>query len=190
MWAHQNGVIDGYNQMLRAIRDSKLEDSVILSLWTFNQKSELVFNNRPVSNVYDLDSQKYVPSGSTALFDAALDGMTGNLSYVTDLRNNGMSARGIVVVVSDGEDNESKATAAKIKTVAEDMLAQEIFTLAFFAFGFHGEPVAKSMGFNNILQTGNTDTELRRGLETVSKSIIRASQTQINPNASQTNFFN
>lgn len=189
MSPHRQAVIEGFNQMLRAIKGSKLEDSVIMSLWFFNQRSELVFDNRPVADVPDLDSNAYVPSGTTALFDTTLSGMTGNLAYVSDLRQNGVSARGIVVVISDGEDNESTASAAKVKTVAEDMLAQEIFTLSFYAFGFNGKNVADQMGFPNLLETGDTDSELRRGLETVSKSIIRASQTQIDPNASGTNFF-
>ena len=188
MAMHEKGVIDGFNQMLKAIRDSKLEDSVLMSLWTFNQQPNLVFDNRPIANVPDLNDRSYVPNGSTALYDTALNGMTGNISYVTDLRNNGVTARGIVIVISDGEDNESSATPAKLKSVAQDMVNQEIFTLAFFAFGFHGEPVAKSMGFESILETGKTEHEMREALNTVSKSIIRNSQTQIS--ASGTNFFN
>lgn len=186
MERYRDALIDGFNGIKRALRDSKLEDSVVASVWFFNSKPQLVHNFRPLADVVELDRNNCQPNGTTALYDATLNAMTGLVAYVTDLQNNGVTAKGIVVVISDGEDNSSNSTTAKIQVVAQDMLDSEIFTLAFFAFGYNGEPVARAMGFNNVMQTGNTDSELRRALGTISKSIIRASQTKI---GTSQNFF-
>lgn len=173
-------VIEAYNQdLLEAMRESKLEDSVIMSLWTFNSQVSLIHSYKPLGDVVDLNDTTYVPGGTTALYDAVLNAMTGLAAYAQTLQNSGVTCRGILVVISDGEDNMSVNTASKVETVAKDLLDQEIFNLGFYAFGTEGKPEAAKMGFTSVFETGKTKSEIRRGLGTVSKSIIRASQTKI-----------
>ena len=100
----------------------------------------------------------------------------------------GVTVRGILVVVSDGENNNSRNSLANVQQVSKAMLNEEIFTLAFFAFGPEGRGEAGRMGFPSVMETGNSGSEMRRALQVVSKSTIRASQNQIN--ASGANFFN
>lgn len=185
----RDDVIDAFNTMARALNDSKAADSILLSAWTFADHPKLLFGYTPIANVKDLTRAEYNPSGMTALYDATLDGMTGIIGYGQDLRNNGIRTRAIVVVISDGGDNTSRQTSHSIKTVAEDLMKQEFYTLAYIGMGDPAtfKKIADSMGFPQILTIGNTASEVRKALNMVSASIIRTSTGQINPG--QNNFF-
>lgn len=176
-------VITAFNEMMRALADSKAKDSILVSAWTFDDRPKLLFGYTPVDSVKDLDAKTYVMGGATALYDATMDGFTGIVAYGQDLRNNGIRTRSIVVVMTDGGDNASGVTAAAVKTVADDLIRQETYTLAFVGMGtdatyFQG--VAAQMGFPSILTVKHSASDIRRALNMISGSVIRASQGQIN----------
>lgn len=189
MQSVRNDVIDAFNQMTRALYDSKARDSILMSCWTFADKPDLLFSYTPIDSVTDLTAAQYSPNGATALYDAVLDGFTGIVGYGQNLRNSGIRTRCIVVVVSDGADNMSGHTAASVRTVALDLLKQEIYTLAFVGFGDAPlfNQIAQSMGFPAVLTAGNTPGEIRRALNMVSGSVIRTSQAKVASN--NNNFF-
>jgi hypothetical protein len=184
MGSVSNDVIDSFNQMTRALADSKAADSILMSAWTFDNQPNLLFGYTPIESVKDLNANNYQPSGATALYDAVMDGFTGIVAYGQQLRDSGIRTRSIVCVMTDGGDNVSSNTASAVKTVAQDLLRQEFYTLAFVGLGdekyFRG--VADSMGFDNVLTTSNSPTEIRRTLNMISGSVIRASQNQISAN--------
>lgn len=186
----QQDVIEAFNEMTRALADSKAADSILMSAWTFDNQPKLLFGYTPIENVKDLTEKEYKPYGATALYDATLDGFTGIVAYGQDLRNAGIRTRAIVVVISDGEDNVSSHTTSAVKTVADDLIRQEFYTLAFVGLGkeTHFNKIAANMGFNNVLTTANTASEIRRALNLISGSVIRTSQNQIAGNTN--NFFN
>ena len=190
MGSVKNDVIDSFNQMTRALADSKASDSILMSAWTFDNNPNLLFGYTPIDSVKDISSQEYSPRGATALYDAVLDGFTGIVAYGQNLRNAGIRTRSIVCVITDGGDNVSGATASAVKTVSDDLVRQEMYTLAFVGLGneAHFKQIADKMGFNNVLTTGNTASEIRRTLNLISGSVIRTSQNQISPGSN--NFFN
>lgn len=183
-------VIDSFNQMSRALMDSKASDSILMSAWTFDDKPKLLFGYTPIDSVKDLTPATYDPDGGTALFDAVLDGFIGIVGYGQDLRNNGIRTRSIVVVITDGGDNMSKHTAASVKTIAQDLIRQEFYTLAFVGMGDVNtfRHIADSMGFPEVLTIGNSASEIRKALKMISGSVIRTSTGQIKPGTNS--FFN
>lgn len=185
----KNDVIDAFNQMTRALADSKAADSILMSAWTFDDQPNILFGYTPIDSVTDLTAQTYQPNGATALYDATLDGFTGIVAYGQNLRDNGIRTRSIVVVISDGGDNVSGASASAVKTVAQDLRRQEFYTLAFVGLGDEAyfTQIANNMGFNNVLTTSNTPGEIRRALNLISGSVIRTSQNQISTTSN--NFF-
>lgn len=182
-------VIDAFNQMTRALADSKAADSILMSAWTFDNRPNLLFGYTPIENVADLNDTTYHPDGATALYDAVMDGFTGLVAYGQQLRDSGIRTRCIVCVMTDGDDNSSSYTAASVKTVADDLLRQEFYTLAFVGLGDerHFRGVAGAMGFNNVLTTANTAGEIRKALNLISGSVIRTSQNQVG--ATSNSFF-
>jgi hypothetical protein len=181
----EQAVIEGFNTMMKAMRDSKQEESILVEAWVFNYEPRLLFGWTPVNKVPFLTSMEYEPKGGTALYDAQLNALTGIVGYGQELRNNGIRTKCIVVVLSDGADNQSKSSAGKVKAVADELIKQEIYILAFAGFE-SGEAVdfreiAKITGFPSIITVDSTPSEVRRIFGQVSKSAIRISQTSINP---------
>jgi uncharacterized protein YegL len=124
----------------------------------------------------------YVANGSsTALYDSVFDAMTGIRVYAETLNQSGVRTKCIVVVLSDGEDNDSrKHTAADCKTLSEDFIRSEMFYLAYVGFGSQDlNQIADEIGFPNKLVTTKDASAIRKTMGLISKSIIRASQTQI-----------
>lgn len=182
-------VIDGYNTMLQAMRDSKQAESILVSTWVFNNQPQLLYGYTPVSQVPHLTNHDYRPDWMTALYDATLDAFTGLVGYGQQLRDSGIYTKCVVVVFSDGADNRSQHSPFDVKTVSADLLQQEIYVLAFVGFET-GEPVdyhqiAGEMGFPSVLTAQSTPSEIRKVFTLVSKSVIRQSQTTVDPDKSK-----
>lgn len=185
MSAVQSDVIDAFNQMTRALFDSKSRDSILVSAWAFSDRAKLLFNYTPIDQVPDLTFAQYSPHGNTALFDATIDGFTGIVGYGQNLGMSGIRSRRIVVVLSDGADNASKRSSAAVNTIAQDLLKQEIYTLAFIGLGSDPalfQKIASDMGFPALLTASNSASEIRRALKVVSQSVQTLSQGTVSNN--------
>ena len=186
---HRLEVVEAYNRMLEALRSSKAADSILLSAWFFDEKSQLYHSFLPLGSCLALSRNNYFPDGNTALFDAVLDSFTGVVAYAQELKNHGILTKAVVVAVTDGDDNSSRHRASEVKVIAESLLRQEIYTLALVGFGSGiASRAARDMGFPNFLEADADASSIRRAMNTVSKSVIRASQTTINPNQSNSFF--
>ncbi len=183
-------VIAAANEQLDALGGSKASDSILMSTWIFNERSSLLHSYLPLDKVSRMDQSSYDPDGSTALYDATLDAITSTVAYAQTLRNAGIRVKIVIVIVSDGEDNSSSHSVASVKTVIDDLLRQEIYTVAFVAFGTDGKRIAAQMGVpvGNVLDESADAHSIRIALGTVSKSVIRASQTTIGASGSQSFF--
>jgi Mg-chelatase subunit ChlD len=187
-------------EQIIAWQKAKAAVAMMVTMITFNETTSPAFANRPIEDLKDNDVV-YRAGGTTALYDGVLDGLSGALAYEEQLLRGGTSTRVIVVVYSDGADNAShRASAAKIKTLADELLRRENWILAFVGFKT-GEPVdylqvAARMGFPTILEIDLREPDeykrqhrIRELFQLVSKSVIRQSQTMVDPNASANGFF-
>jgi hypothetical protein len=183
-------VIDAYNQQLKDLSNSKAAESILMSTWLFNTRSKLRHGYQPLTDVPPLDWDSYNPDHQTALYDAILDAFTGVVAYGQSLRDAGVNTKIVVSVHTDGADNASRSGPVHVATVAQELLKQEIYTLALVAYGVDGYAIAKAIGFpaENVLNANSTPHDVRKAYGTESKSVIRASQTVIGKQGSQ-NFF-
>lgn len=182
----QQEVIDSFNLMIKAMQDSKQEDNLIVSAWIFDEQPQILFGYTPVNSVNTLSYKEYHPGGSgTSIYDAQLNAMTGIVGYGQQLHNNGIRTKNIVIVLSDGEDNCSRKKPSDVKKVAEALIKQENYILAFVGFGTAANftQIARNCGFPTVLTVGHSASDLRKIFGQVSKSIIRTSQTSIKANA-------
>jgi len=181
----QQEVIDSFNLMIKAMQESKQEENIIVSAWVFDEKPKLLFGYTPVNSVAALTHKKYRPGGSgTSIYDAQLNAMTGIVGYGQQLHNNGIRTKNIVIVLSDGEDNCSRKKPSDVRKVAEALIKQETYILAFVGFGTAANfsQIAKDSGFPTVLTVGHSAGDIRKIFGQVSKSIIRTSQTSIKNN--------
>jgi len=176
-------VKEAYDKSIQAYKGSKTAGSILASTRTFHSSQNIIHGFKKVEEIDKIGSD-YNPIGnSTALYDALIDALTGIKAYSKTLNDNGVRTKCVVVVYSDGEDNDSNKTAANVKTISKDLLASEKFYLVYVGFQHNQnddlKKVASAMGFPNVLTAAATESEIRKAIDLVSKSIIRTSQTQI-----------
>ncbi len=177
MSGERQAVIDGFNQMLKALQDSRQADSILLSTWTFSTAPKLAFSYTPVPKIAPLTLNDYNPNGGTALYDTLLDVMTGLVAYGQMLRDNGVRTRCVIVTISDGEDNSSRVASTQVRTVSNALVAQETYTLAYVGVGSANlRQIADEVGFPAVLTVNASASEIRRTFQQVSASIIRSNQ--------------
>lgn len=184
----EQAVRDGQNALLDAFQGSRERDSVMLALWTFNDKSKVLHSYVPIGDAQRLDAKNYRANGSTALFDTWCNALGANVAYAQQLRDSGTPVRSVVVVITDGEDVSSKRRATECAQLSADLLASETFVLAFVGVGKEANfrAVARSMGVPEgsiEVQQNATAAGLRSVFQMVSRSAIRVSQGQIKPGA-------
>ncbi len=182
-------VIAAYNNMLAALKASKQAEQILMSSWTFNTQSYLLHSYTPLEFVPPLSKNNYAPDEQTALYDAILDAITGAVAYGQELRSQGARTRITLVAFTDGYDNASKHRASQVRQVVEELLGQEIYTFALVGFGGDfARKVAGEIGFPNVLEADADASAIRRALEVVSNSLIRASQATVATTSANTFF--
>jgi von Willebrand factor type A domain len=184
----EQAVRDGQTALLDAFSGAREKDAILVALWTFASATRVVHSYVPVEDAVRLDAKSYRASGATALYDTWCDALTANVAYAQRLRDGGTPTRSVVVVVTDGEDVGSKRGAAHCARLSSDLLASELFTLAFVGVGSGAdfEAVARAMGVPQgcvLVQKDATAQGLRRAFQLVSRSAIRASQGRVQPGA-------
>lgn len=186
MKSNEKAVREGYNNLIEALNNSKQSGSMLVSARTFASTQKLLYGFKKVEEIGKIGMKYLAEGNSTALYDTLVDAMTGIRAYVKNLNDNGIRTKCIVVVFSDGEDNDSQRNkASDVKTLAEDFIKSEMFYLVYIGYKHEDsdnlDAIAKEVGFPNVLTTNATGSEIRKTMNLVSKSIIRTSQSQIGP---------
>ncbi len=182
----EQAVRDGQGALLDAFAGAREKDSVLLALWTFATDAKVLHSYVPVEDATRLDQGNYRAAGATRLYDTWVDALTANVAYAQRLRDGGTPTRSVVVVVTDGEDVGSKRPSRDCAKLSKDLLASELFTLAFVGVGKDTdfELIAAAMGIPTgsvHVQRDATPSGLRKTFQLVSKSAIRASQGTVAP---------
>lgn len=192
MSVNKDTVKKSYAEMVSALKASKAANSILVSTWVFNntEGSKLVHSYLPLDLVPDLTG--YEPDHETNLYDSVLDGITSLLQYEQELLKSGTGVQSVIVPFTDGQDNASHNKADDLKTVIESLIAKEKYIFSLVGFGPYADPhdIAAVMGIpnSNVLSVGSTAHDIRLAMGTVSKSVIRTSQTTIG-GGSQSGFF-
>ena len=177
MEPHRKEVIEAYNAMIRSLAGARAATSILVSTWAFEDVPRLLSSYESVEHKPRLTQAVYAPRGSTALHDAVLGAMTGLVAYGQRLWDEGVPTRRVLFVLSDGEDNASKATAGAVRSAAAALARQEAYTLAYAGFGsIDLASQARVIGFPHVVGAAATDSEIRRVFRQVSQSVLRVSQ--------------
>lgn len=184
MSGNRNDLINAYNEGLAALKASKASDEIMMQTLLFDSDggTEVLHAYLPIDQVPDLSQSTYALGGMTNLNDAVFDGISGAVAYGASLRNGGTITKVVVVIMTDGGENDSRYhSESDLRTLIEDLLREEIYTIALVGFGYDASTYANKIGIpaGNVLNAGSSASEIRRALGTVSKSTIRASQTTI-----------
>ena len=174
-------VIQGQNDMVKALMSTKKKDSIMMAQWLFNGICDVLHSYDQVDNCKLLDKSNYQPNGMTDLYGVSFDAISANVVYAQQLRDGGTPTQSIVVVITDGEDTIGRFPASKVNQIAKDILKTEQFVLAYIGVGddLNHKQISEEMGFPAFLQVGVTQSEIRKLFKMVSQSVIKTSGTQI-----------
>lgn len=197
MTPHAADLIRAYNEdYLKAMRCSPAADDILVSTIVFDDAVTLLHGYVGLDDAAELDSQTYTPRGATALYDAVAGGLTNMVLYAQQLRQSGVSVRGVVIVYSDGDDNQSKQKAGAVRRTVEELLKQELYTFAYVGFveasqrplgfktGKTPNPVQKmadAIGFPQAHVAGLSPADLRQIFYMASQSTIMVSRSAAVP---------
>jgi hypothetical protein len=171
----------GHNRVLEALAATKQADSILVHTRYLN--GHILFPYRPLARAVPLDAHNYDPNLGTPLYDETVVLLGTVLAKTQEFAANGVPARTVTLLVTDGNDQHStRMNAAKVRCVVEDMLRAETHIIA--AMGLDDgsvdfRVVFRAMGIPDrwILTPGNSPGEIRRAFEVFSRSAVRASQT-------------
>ncbi len=180
----EKAVREGQHALLDALGATREREGILLALWTFNNDLKVLHGYLPVTDAARLDERSYRAAGGTRLYDAWCAALAANVAYAQRLRDGGTPCKSVVVVVTDGEDTSSARSIAECERLSRDVLASELFTLAFVGLGDEAsfERVARAMGVpdgNLLVQKQATPQGLRKAFALVSRSAVRASQGRV-----------
>lgn len=137
MTSVREATISGFNEYIQTLRkDTKSKYN--LTLTVFDTEVTALEVNTPLSKVKELTSENYIPSGMTALYDAAC-------STIQKVKKS--TAKNLVVIMTDGEENSSKEyTQKELGKIIKDLEAKKNWTFVFLGANQDSWNVAQKFG--------------------------------------------
>lgn len=173
-------VRDGHNLVLRALRESKQGDGILAHTRYLGGK--VLFPYRPIEDALEMTTGNYDPMSGTPLYDQAVVLLGAVLAKTQDFADNGVVARSVTLLITDGADEHSQtARAADVRKLVEDMQRSECHIVA--AMGIDNgatdfRKVFAEMGIEDrwMLTPKATPAAIREAFQVFSQSAVRASQ--------------
>jgi len=172
-------VIDGQNLCIDSLLGSKQKDSILMHTRYYDST---LHPYTLLDQATRMDNKNYqARMGHTPMYDGTLELLATTVAKAQEFNGNGVPARTISLIISDGADNSSKHKPSEVKTVVDDMLRAEMHIIAAMGIddGYTDfKLVFKEMGIPDqwILTPGNNASAIRQAFAVVSQSAVRASQ--------------
>lgn len=189
----QVAAMQGYNLAIDALSDSKQKSGILFGADFLNGGPICPY--LPIDQAVRLNNSNYHLRGLTPLYDQSLVTLGTVLAKAQEFSDNGVPVRTVTLIVTDGFDNNSRATAGKVKAVVQDMLKAENHIIAGMGICERTRDAAElarrqnifkqvfgDMGIpaNWILTPDNSQSEIRKAFAVFSNSAVRASQNAAN----------
>lgn len=171
-------VQDGYNAILQSLAESNMRDDIIVATTLLNKG--MVHQPTPLVNGVTLSG--LVCQGKTKLYDRVIETCGLALKKWNDFTSQGSDFRGVIFLLSDGQDEGSRASLKKARKTVETLISNEV--ISFIAMGVKNKAntdfrkVFGDMGIPAewILEIGSDPHSIRDACGVVSRAAVRASQ--------------
>lgn len=176
VYSYVKDMNNALNDFLQTMQKSHVADKLLVSTIEFDGDVSVVSGFQPISNVNQFNIQ---PGGLTALYDAVKAGIENAISYREQLQNSGLTAKTLVFIITDGDDNSSKTNPSEIKQMIGDIYKNEMnafsFTIIMFGVGNEADfdAAREEMGIdkNLMAKVGTTGAEIRKMINFISSSV-------------------
>ena len=164
-----------FNDFTQTMQKSHVAEQLMVSIVTFNENVAVISGFQPIKQIPAMD---FKPSGGgTALYQATAQGLKIAIDYRENLEASGVTAKTLLFVITDGEDNSSQVSAKQVKDKVQDILQKErnAFSFTTILFGVGNatsfEQAQKDMGLQHLAKVGTTGAEIRKMISFISQSI-------------------
>lgn len=174
---------DGHNLILKALEESKQDDSIQIHCCYLN--GTILYPYGPLSSAVKMDSHNYDPRQGTPLYDNSIILLAKVLAKSQEFMDNGIPVRTVTAIITDGSDQHSVKAQDRpdmVKIVADSMLQLENHIICGVGiqddYCTDFEDIFQQMGIDKewILTPGNSESEIRKAFDFVSKSAVSVSQ--------------
>jgi hypothetical protein len=111
-----NSIVDDTIGGFNAFINSQREDGGTMSLYLFDDKFDVIYEDIDIKDVKELTEETFIPRGSTALYDA----IGTVIKKILDNPKSNNKIKNKIVIFTDGYENSSKKyTANHIKDLIE-----------------------------------------------------------------------
>lgn len=178
----------GFTEFVERMKNSHLAENIFMSITLFSTRvlTKESIGFQPIKNFNSLDFSPFI-NGTTALYDATLYALENALEYRKNLENSGVTAKTILFVMTDGEDNESAPSSpGKVTALIKDLLKEErnFGNFDSILFGINKDmesyftEATKKMNINHCVTLDNTASDIRKMIACVSASVSSMSAGQ------------
>jgi uncharacterized protein YegL len=167
MFGIADQVRNGFNEYVEEL--GKEEGVILLTLTKFNTSTDTPVSLTPLADVPRLTTENYMPSGSTALYDAIADTIAAVEKSVD------ANTKVITVIMTDGQENASvENTEKQVNTLIKAKTGEGNWTFVFLGADQDAWAQAQGLGIargNTISYASHTHANTMRG---VSKATAHA----------------
>ncbi len=172
-------VRDGHNLVIDSLKASKQSAGVLMSTWLLN--GQTLSGYITLDKAPRLDTHNFNPSGGTPLYDTIKAALTTVTAKMAEFEQNGVAARALTVIVTDGADN-GYTRPKEVKDMIAGLLKTEQHIIAGVGVDdgcTDFRAVFSDIGVLDewILTPQNSPSDIRRAFGVISQSAVRASQT-------------
>ena len=177
---NEEAVREGHNLVLDALTRSKQGDGVLAHTRYLN--GNVLFPYRPIDQAIRMTSKNYEANQGTPLYDQSVVLLGSVLAKTQEFTRNGVMARSVTLIITDGADQHScRARAKDVAALVGDMTRSEAHIVAAMGISDGNtdfRTVFREMGIVDrwILTPGNNPSEIRKAFQVFSQSAVRASQ--------------
>lgn len=182
----EEATIDGYNEYVDGLRNEK---DVNLTLVLFDDRYEVVMDDRPIKQVPKLDKETYFARGMTALIDATCRTINERKGRV------GKQDKAIVLIITDGYENSShEYKSHDMKKLISSLEEKGNWVFTYLGANQDAWSVAQDWGFSsgNVASYNATPRGTVGAFQNIGLSTANMVQTaSVSPDVSMTslNFF-
>lgn len=119
-------LLDMIKTSVNSCKKSPRAENILVRVILFNTRVDEVHGFIKLDSI-DVDNYDQLrPTGQTALYDAAYSGIGATIKYSEDLIAQKFDVNGIVFIITDGDDNASKATRSMVREQVEKAKNDEV----------------------------------------------------------------
>ena len=175
MSSYSDTVIKVFRDLLvPTVSKSSEVDSIMFNLTTFDEK----ISTSGFCHVSTIPYDQYRADGGTALYDAICYAVRNHIAYLDNLKKQNYTCRSVVIIMTDGENNQTIEATQDSAIKAIDRLKKVEDQIVYIGFGPDAIREANDLGIpqNQIHRVDTINDQVIKNIfQIISKSIIATS---------------